>query len=433
MDDLLTSIRRIMAEDEGAARPASADAASRVPASGVHAKRNEEVPLDLSPSEADRLPELVERSIMNAFAGLGEDEDEDAAAPRPARERSRGRAQDHSAAMVSIADALAREFASSGRGGAREEQPGPRADRAFAPHVLSEPGLEDETVEDFDEAAREEARQAPERHHQPREGDAREPERAARTAGERVASLRGRLEPRFGEPREAADPHASTPADHPGGEARRATPAPSAAQAPSAEEPRATRPLRAVSEPSARAGSEAPARSAPVSGPIAPGPTAPGQIDVEQAPASSPSASSPSASVPTASAPPVVEGNVFRRPAAEKRVERSEEGRRAEATEPPRRAERAERPQRVEHAERPERAERVERTDDALTSVATRESIELALEQLSRTVITQSPRTLEDLVRDMMRPLLREWLEANLAKIVERTVRQEIERVARRY
>jgi cell pole-organizing protein PopZ len=39
--------------------------------------------------------------------------------------------------------------------------------------------------------------------------------------------------------------------------------------------------------------------------------------------------------------------------------------------------------------------------------------------------------TVEDLVRDMLRPMLREWLDANLPVIVERIVRDEVGRVVR--
>jgi cell pole-organizing protein PopZ len=40
--------------------------------------------------------------------------------------------------------------------------------------------------------------------------------------------------------------------------------------------------------------------------------------------------------------------------------------------------------------------------------------------------------TLEDLVRDEMRPLLKQWLDTNLPPLVERLVRAEIERVVGR-
>jgi uncharacterized protein len=40
--------------------------------------------------------------------------------------------------------------------------------------------------------------------------------------------------------------------------------------------------------------------------------------------------------------------------------------------------------------------------------------------------------TIEDIVREEMRPLLKEWLNANLPQLVERLVRAEIERVVGR-
>lgn len=43
-----------------------------------------------------------------------------------------------------------------------------------------------------------------------------------------------------------------------------------------------------------------------------------------------------------------------------------------------------------------------------------------------------SGRTLEDLVKEMIRPMLREWLDANLPGMVERLVKREIERLVRR-
>jgi len=40
--------------------------------------------------------------------------------------------------------------------------------------------------------------------------------------------------------------------------------------------------------------------------------------------------------------------------------------------------------------------------------------------------------TIEDIVREELRPLLKQWLDANLPDLVERLVRSEIERVVRR-
>ena len=40
-------------------------------------------------------------------------------------------------------------------------------------------------------------------------------------------------------------------------------------------------------------------------------------------------------------------------------------------------------------------------------------------------------RTLEDVVRELLRPLLQQWLDANLPGIVEAAVQAEVERIAR--
>ncbi|KZD07682.1 DUF2497 domain-containing protein [Oceanibaculum pacificum] len=40
-------------------------------------------------------------------------------------------------------------------------------------------------------------------------------------------------------------------------------------------------------------------------------------------------------------------------------------------------------------------------------------------------------KTLESLTKEVMRPMLKEWLDENLPHIVERLVREEIERIAR--
>ena len=39
--------------------------------------------------------------------------------------------------------------------------------------------------------------------------------------------------------------------------------------------------------------------------------------------------------------------------------------------------------------------------------------------------------TLEDVVRDTHRPMLKSWLDENLPRVVERLVQEEIERVTR--
>ncbi len=66
-----------------------------------------------------------------------------------------------------------------------------------------------------------------------------------------------------------------------------------------------------------------------------------------------------------------------------------------------------------------------------LLSAATSASIAGAFSSLSNTLLTGNARTLEDLVKDMMKPMLKTWLDDNLPSIVERLIKTEIERVAR--
>jgi cell pole-organizing protein PopZ len=67
-----------------------------------------------------------------------------------------------------------------------------------------------------------------------------------------------------------------------------------------------------------------------------------------------------------------------------------------------------------------------------LSSRATAAAVDTAFNSLTHTVLSQNPRTLEDLVREMLKPMLKAWLDANLPNMVERLVRAEIERVSRR-
>jgi cell pole-organizing protein PopZ len=70
-------------------------------------------------------------------------------------------------------------------------------------------------------------------------------------------------------------------------------------------------------------------------------------------------------------------------------------------------------------------------TDRALISNETIAAVDSAFNSLAHTVIGQNARTLEDLVREMLRPMLKSWLDDNLPGLVERIVRAEIERVSR--
>jgi uncharacterized protein len=69
--------------------------------------------------------------------------------------------------------------------------------------------------------------------------------------------------------------------------------------------------------------------------------------------------------------------------------------------------------------------------EDHLLSRVTDQSVSHAFNMLTHTVLSHNARTLEDLVKDMLRPMLKSWLDENLPIIVERLVRAEIERVAR--
>jgi uncharacterized protein len=69
--------------------------------------------------------------------------------------------------------------------------------------------------------------------------------------------------------------------------------------------------------------------------------------------------------------------------------------------------------------------------DRGLISNATAAAVDSAFNSLAATVLGQNARTLEDLVKEMLRPMLKSWLDDNLPSLVERIVRAEIERVSR--
>lgn len=79
--------------------------------------------------------------------------------------------------------------------------------------------------------------------------------------------------------------------------------------------------------------------------------------------------------------------------------------------------------------------------DDRLVSAATESASVSALSQLSaigagrdqlgNLSLGDAGRTLEDLVRELLRPMLRDWLDTNLPQLVERLVQDEIRRMSR--
>jgi len=74
---------------------------------------------------------------------------------------------------------------------------------------------------------------------------------------------------------------------------------------------------------------------------------------------------------------------------------------------------------------------RAARSERPLLSPATAAAVDSAFNSLASTVLGANARTLEDLVKEMLRPMLKTWLDDNLPSLVERIVRDEIERVSR--
>ena len=66
-----------------------------------------------------------------------------------------------------------------------------------------------------------------------------------------------------------------------------------------------------------------------------------------------------------------------------------------------------------------------------MLSRSTVSAVESAFNTLAHTVLSNNARTLEDLVREMLRPMLKSWLDDNLPGLVERIVKAEIERGSR--
>ena len=67
----------------------------------------------------------------------------------------------------------------------------------------------------------------------------------------------------------------------------------------------------------------------------------------------------------------------------------------------------------------------------SLFSTATDQTVAAAFNALAATRLVENDDALKDMVRTMIRPMLKGWLDDNLPNMVERLVRAEIERVAR--
>lgn len=70
----------------------------------------------------------------------------------------------------------------------------------------------------------------------------------------------------------------------------------------------------------------------------------------------------------------------------------------------------------------------------ALVAPDVAEATGAAFHKLAESILSRATgeRSIEDLTRDLLRGMLKQWLDDNLPSLVERLVREEIERVARR-
>jgi uncharacterized protein len=80
----------------------------------------------------------------------------------------------------------------------------------------------------------------------------------------------------------------------------------------------------------------------------------------------------------------------------------------------------------------PPRADRLVSGAAAAASIASMSQLAPARPgPISNMALGDAGRTLEDLVRELLRPMLKDWLDAQLPKIVERLVQEEIQRMSR--
>lgn len=73
----------------------------------------------------------------------------------------------------------------------------------------------------------------------------------------------------------------------------------------------------------------------------------------------------------------------------------------------------------------------LERALEPILSEAAERQVSAAFDDLSFAVQHEQRRSFDDIAQEIMRPLLQDWLDNNLPNLVERLVREEIERVAR--
>ena len=76
-------------------------------------------------------------------------------------------------------------------------------------------------------------------------------------------------------------------------------------------------------------------------------------------------------------------------------------------------------------------ANAVEPSTEPLLSPEANEAVALSFGALSANLEVRSAELADSMVRDMLRPMVKEWLDDNLPAMVERLVRDEIQRIAR--
>jgi cell pole-organizing protein PopZ len=70
-------------------------------------------------------------------------------------------------------------------------------------------------------------------------------------------------------------------------------------------------------------------------------------------------------------------------------------------------------------------------TNSALISAGPKAKVVASFAQLNDAITASSSQSLEEMTNDLLKPMLQEWLDNNLPGLVEKLVREEIERVAR--
>jgi hypothetical protein len=89
------------------------------------------------------------------------------------------------------------------------------------------------------------------------------------------------------------------------------------------------------------------------------------------------------------------------------------------------------RPQAIEAEPAAAAADAAQRREEALLSPEADEAVALSFGALTASLDVRSAELADSMVREMLRPMLKQWLDENLPAVVEQLVREEIQRVAR--